>query len=479
MSRRKISRQLNVSRNTVARVIAERGNMPDVPRKDRIEIDPGLLRRLYRECDGWIQRVHEKLVREEKIEVGYSTLARKIRELGLGVSNRRCGREPDEPGAEMQHDTTTYKIKLGDKPVRFTGSLLYFRYSKVRYLKFYRAFNRFKMKCFLHEALTFFGYTCPICIIDNTNLARLRGTGKNAVITPEMERFGRQYGFRFVCHEVGHASRKAGNERSFYTVETNFLPGREFKDWEDLNRQAFEWSTVIMANRSVGKSSLIPARAFEDEKTCLVKLPEFVQPPYLEHKRGTDQYGYISFDGNFYWVPGTGRHEVTALEYSDRLKIYHRRQLLAEYKLPPDGVKNKIFSPEGPRKPERKPARRKRSTQREEKKLRDLSEDVDAYLNFALRPKGQKRHRFIRELSALAGKVAAPVFIKTVKRSLKYRITDLKTVVRIALLQISEGDYEMPSVEIYKDFENNEAYIEGRLGDEVDLSEYDKLFEEN
>ncbi|MDI6773765.1 MAG: helix-turn-helix domain-containing protein, partial [bacterium] len=114
------------------------------------------------------------------------------------------------------------------------------------------------MKCFLHEALTCWGYTAPVCVIDNTNLARLRGTGKNALIVPEMEQFGRAYGFKFICHEVGHANRKAGNERCFYTVETNFLPGRSFESLEDLNKQGFEWTTVRMANRAVSKTGLIP-----------------------------------------------------------------------------------------------------------------------------------------------------------------------------------------------------------------------------
>ena len=42
------------------------------------------------------------------------------------------------------------------------------------------------MKCFLHEALIFWNYAADVCIIDNTNLARLYGTGSNAVIVPEM-----------------------------------------------------------------------------------------------------------------------------------------------------------------------------------------------------------------------------------------------------------------------------------------------------
>jgi len=187
-----------------------------------------------------------------------------IRELDFDRSQkRRCDRVPDEPGAEMQHDTSTYTIKIDGKQVRVVGSLLYFRYSKIRYLKFYRSFNRFKMKCFLHEGLTFWGYAGRCCIIDNTNLARLRGSGKNAIIVPEMEGFARQYGFEFVCYEIRHSNRKAGNERSFYTVETNFFPGRSFENLEDLNRKAAQWATVRMVNRKVSKTGLLPLKAFE------------------------------------------------------------------------------------------------------------------------------------------------------------------------------------------------------------------------
>ena len=60
----------------------------------------------------------------------------------------------------MQHDTTVYQVPLAEKKTKLIASLLYLRYSKRRYLKFYRAFNRFGMKCFLHEAFTFWGYSC-------------------------------------------------------------------------------------------------------------------------------------------------------------------------------------------------------------------------------------------------------------------------------------------------------------------------------
>ena len=480
MGTRAIARELGVSRNTVRAIIELKGEVPDLPRKDKLNIDTELLRRLYHECDGWVQRIHEVLSEEQNKHIGYSTLTRMVRELDLGQSRkRRCDRVPDEPGAEMQHDTSVYTLKIGDKRLKVVASMLYFRYSKIRYLKFYRAFNRFKMKCFFHEALIFWGYTAVRCIIDNTNLARLRGSGKNAVITPEMEGFARQYGFEFVCHEIGHANRKAGNERSFYTVETNFFPGRSFESLEDLNRQAFDWATVRMPNRTVGKAKLMPLKAFEYEQPYLKKVRRYLPAPYLSHQRGTDQYGYASCDGNYYWVPGTSRADVTILEYSEVLKIYHKRKMLIEYPLPPYGVKNEPFSPPGEPKPQHQPKHRKKPTQAEEKKLESIGEEVQSYLRFVLAQKGISKHRFIRRLYGLSQKITADLFIKTVKRAHTYRITDLQTFENIASLQLKEQNYENPFVEIDEDFLDRESYLEGRFSEEVDLSIYDTLMEEH
>lgn len=480
MGVREIARSLKLSPYTVTAIIGQKGEMPEIVRNDKIRIDPDLLSRLYSECQGRAQRVHEKLTEEEGIRVAYSTLTQMLRQQGLGKeASKRCSREPDQAGAEMQHDTSGYRVRFGENSVRVQGSLLYFRYSKVRYLKFYRSFNRFRMKCFFHEALSHWGYAASVCVIDNTNLARLRGSGKNAVIVPEMEQFARNYGFTFVCHEKGHANRKAGNERGFYTVETNFFPGRSFEGLEDMNRQALEWATVRSANRPSGKNRLIPSVCFEHETPYLKKLPPYIEPPYLLHERGTDQYGYASLDGNFYWIPGIKRHDVKVLEYSDQLKIYHERELLGRYRLPAGGVKNEVVFPEGGPRPPQRPTQRKKPTAREETTLRSLDKSVDTYLNFAVPKIGKSKHRFIRELFGLYRKVAPAVFIRAVERALKYHITNTATIENIVLLKLRHGDFKSPPPEIDQDYLHREAYVEGCFSDEVDLSIYDETEDQN
>jgi hypothetical protein len=455
--------------------------MPDTVRRDKISIEVELLKKLYEECEGWIQRVHEKLTEEEGIPIKYSTLTRMLRELGISRARKdRCDRVPDEPGAEFQHDISSYEVMLAQTRTKLIASLMYLRYSKRRYLKFYRRFNRFRMKCFLHEGLMIWGYAAEECIIDNTSLARLRGTGKNAVIVPEMEVFAKQHRFRFHCHEKGHSNRKAGEERSFWTVETNFFPGRRFASLEDLNRQAFEWSTVRMDNRPMAHTGLIPAKAFEHERAYLRKLPPHLPPPYQVHKRPIDQYGYIALDGNYFWVPGTKREDVKVLEYSDRLQIYQHRKCVAEYRLPDDGVKNQRFSPEGMPQPKYQPNNRKRPTQEEEKRLRAMSPAVNTYLDFALKDHaGIRRHHFIRELFALSGRMTRSLFIQTMERALHYRITGIGILQRIARLYLHQDEQTLPWVEVEEDYRRRESYQEGSLTDAPDFSLYDQMLEQD
>lgn len=474
MEFRKISRQLRVSRNTVRDIIKEGGKVPKSQRDDRINVDKELLTELYKKCDGWVERIHD-LIQERGIEIGYSTLTRLVREYELGKpARKRCGHVDDVPGAEMQHDTSPYVIKIAGIPTNVTGSCLYFRYCKHRYLKFYRPFTRFEMKCFFYEALLHFKYCCGICVIDNTNLAVLRGTGQNAVFVPEMIGFGERFGFQWLAHERGHSNRKAGEERSFWTVETNFFPGREFSSWEDLNSQAKNWSTNIMANKAQTDFKIIPHEWFEREKPHLKKIPEYVSEPYEDHTRQTDEYGYVAFHANYYWVPGTKRDLVKVLQYSDRLRIFKSREMLIEYPLAARGVKNERIKPKGA--PEAEPRHPARPTLIEEQKLRIATPEISPYLDFALKQLvPASRNRFLRQLVTLQSKVPKSLLVQTCDRAFKYKVTDPKVIERIAIHMLRDALCEIPLPATESEFEKRETYLAGRLSAAPDLAAYQDL----
>ena len=103
MPKREISRRLHISRMTVQAIIKDKGETSHQIRSDKIEVDPDLLVDLFGECDGFVKRVHEKLIEEHGVDIGYSTLTRQVRQLGLRQPEKRVAAQvPDMPGEEMQ-----------------------------------------------------------------------------------------------------------------------------------------------------------------------------------------------------------------------------------------------------------------------------------------------------------------------------------------------------------------------------------------
>ena len=148
---------------------------------------------------------------------------------------------------------------------------------------------------------------------------------------------------------------------------------------------------------------------------------------------------------------------------------------MAEYPLPTDGVKNERFSPEGQPQPRHMPKNRKRNSQQEEKRLRTMGPDVEAYVDYAIKTPGIQRHRFLRELFALSRQLTDTVFVQALGRALRYRIVHIETLRRIAWFCTSQGDQRLPYADIDESFRQRPTYQEGCLTDEPDLSIYDQL----
>ena len=64
------------------------------------------------------------------------------------------------------------------------------------------------------------------------------------------------------------------------------------------------------------------------------------------------------------------------------------------------------------------------------------------------------------------------MFVKAIKRALKYRVKDMGTVENIIRLLMRDSSYELPLPQGDLGFTNRPAYLEGRFTDEVDLSVY-------
>jgi hypothetical protein len=328
---REISRLLKLSRNTVRRVLR-------TPERDAAEAPPceaqtlASLQAAFERARGNVVRVQELLAQEHGLDVSYSTLTRWVRQAGLRPSAQRSGEYSFPPGAEMQHDTSPHRVGMAGKPVGVQCAALVLAYSRRLFVQYYPRYTRFEAKCFLLEAARFMDGTCPTCVIDNTSVIVAAGAGDEAVIAPEMAAFARTLGFRFRAHRIGHADRKGRIERPFAWVEGNFLPGRSFSDFEDLNHQALSWCREV-ANQKVKRAlGMSPEAAYLIEKPYLQPLASSLPPVYEVLERRVDLYGYVSVDTNRYSVPERFVGQaLTVYKYPDEIQIFRRGTLIANH----------------------------------------------------------------------------------------------------------------------------------------------------
>jgi hypothetical protein len=240
------------------------------------------------------------------------------------------------PGEELQHDTSPHDVELGGKRRRVQTASAVLAYSHMLFFEMYPTFQRFDCKVFLTEALRYFGGAPrERVMIDNTHVVVLRGTGRAMVPVAEMAAFAERFGFRFEAHEPGHANRSALVERNFWFIERNFLSGRSFAGWKELNQQARQWCDRVNATYKKHLRA-VPRELFAVEQQHLRPLPVWIPEVYRLQERMVDVEGYVAVHSNRYSVPldWIGRR-VEVRETRDKIEIQlDARHLVSHERIP-------------------------------------------------------------------------------------------------------------------------------------------------
>jgi hypothetical protein len=406
------------------------------------------VRELYPRCRGNVARIKELLEEEHHLVVPYSSLTRMVRELGLRQPKiRRVGSYEFGPGDEMQHDTSPHRLTMAGKTLTAHCAALVLAYSRMLFIQYYPSFGRFEAKCFLAEALRFMDGACHLCIIDNSSVIVAAGSGPSALIAPEMAAFGRIYSFEFRAHRIGDPDRKARVERQFAYAQGNFLAGRSFEDFQDLNRQGRLWCEQ-MANakpkRSLGMS---PQEAYLLEKPHLLALPPYIPPVYQSLHRVADSQGYVHLDTNRYSIPERliGK-QLELQKYWDRVEIYFRHEKVAEHPRPIAKRYGRITDPSHHNPLER------RATQQgpplEERELSGHAESLDQYVA-EIKRRGRGRGVIpLRKLLNLKRTYPQKAFLEAVEEALRYGLFDLGRLEQMILKGVAHdffgADHEEP-----------------------------------
>lgn len=284
-------------------------------------------------------RVHEELL-ASGAQLSYAALTAFCRRHRIGYQPPvAAGRYDFAPGEELQHDTSPHEVELAGKKRKVQTASAVLCYSRMLFFQCYPTFQRFDCKVFLSDALRYFSGAAQRVMIDNTHVVVLRGSGREMVPVPEMAAFGERFGFEFRAHAIGNANRSGRVERPFHFIENNFLVGRTFSSWEDLNQRAREWCDKVNATYKKHIRA-VPRELFAVERLHLQPLPAWIPEVYRLHHRLVDIEGYVAVQTNRYSVPvdWIGRR-VEVRETKDKIEIQldarrlvtHRRIAEAEH----------------------------------------------------------------------------------------------------------------------------------------------------
>jgi transposase len=349
---REISRDLNLSRNTVRNII--RSSITDQKYERTVQPHPRL--------DTFIDRLSEMLledsekplrhrrsaqllfeqVQREGFEGGYDAVRRYVgtrkRELGTAVVNAYVPLEY-APGDAFQFDWSYEKVELGGVPIEV--KIAQFRLCHSR-KPFCIAYTRETLEMVLDahiRAFEFFGGVCYRGIYDNLKTVVTKVLiGKDRIFNRRFQNLASHYLFDLVACTPAAGWEKGQVENQVGVVRKRFFAmRRRFASLEELN----EWLAQECRNHAATakhpeRKDQTVAQVFAEEKSKLLALPASPFDGYHEIVSRVSPQLLITFDRNRYSVDAMAVGKTVSVRaYADRIVVVmdctvvgsHRRHL--------------------------------------------------------------------------------------------------------------------------------------------------------
>ncbi len=363
-SQRRIARELEISRETVARYVkraraapkpanAPPGSTPPetepiVPRlgsvADTIERGHGR----PSECEPWrdliqsmcdaglsAQRIYQDLTAEHAFPGSYYSIRRFVRRLEptreLPFRRLEC-----EPGDEAQVDFGTGAPVVGPDGKRRRTHVfrIVLSHSRKAYSEaVYRQTTDDFLRC-LENAFRHFGGAPRRLVLDNLKAAVKKADWFDPELNPKVRSFGEHYGVVFLPTRPYTPRHKGKVENGVGYAQDNALKGRVFSSIAEQNSFLLEWELTVADTRIHGTTRRQVGKHFgEVERQALQRLPLEPFPSFHEERRMVHRDGHVEVKRAYYAVPPEYLGRVVWVRWDSRLvRIFSERmQLIATH----------------------------------------------------------------------------------------------------------------------------------------------------
>mgnify|MGYP003336195961 CR=1 FL=1 len=302
-----IAAQLNLHRDSVARVLAQAG-LPNLNRIERQSaIDPYLP--FIRETLTQFPRLRASRLYLMVKDRGYPGRPDHFRHL---IARHRPRPKSEAylrlrtlPGEQCQIDWGHFgHLEIGRAQRPLMGLVAVLSWSRQIFLRFYLGAH---MENFLRghvDAFTAWGGVPRVALYDNLKSAVLERQGTVIRFNPTLLALAGHYRFEPRPVAVARGNQKGRVERAIRYIRDAFFAGRSFTGIDDLNAQADAWTAGPARERRCPEDeSLSVGEAFAQEQARLLALPDDAFPTDEIKAVSAGKTPYVRFDLNDYSIP--------------------------------------------------------------------------------------------------------------------------------------------------------------------------------
>lgn len=327
-----ITRLTGHSRNTVRRVLRQTTRPPfPKPTRDSLldEFKPYVTKR-YQECALSSVRLWAEIK-----PMGYrgslATLRRFTHTLQAQqrAQSKLTVRYETPPGEQAQADWAycgRFPDQVG-KLVSVYAFVMVLSFSRLLYVEFTRSMKLPTLMQCHKNAFAFFGGWPRTILYDNMKQVRL----SQEKLQPQFLDFANHYGFAIKTHQPYRPRTKGKVERNVDYVKDNFLNGRSFADFTDLNAQTLHWLNATANVRLHATTKARPVDLFPKEGLTLVgSLSPYQVGQQLERQASWE--ATVRFDRSRYSIPPEHAGKPVLVEaFTEKIIIRSGALIIAEH----------------------------------------------------------------------------------------------------------------------------------------------------
>jgi transposase len=331
-----IASQLNIHRDTVARVISQAGLPTLVPVRRRSAIDPYLP--FILETLAQFPRLRASRLYDMVKARGYPGRPDHFRHL---IARHRPRPKSEAflrlrtlPGQEMQIDWAHFDhLEIGRARRPLMAFVAVLSWSRQIFLRFYLGAH---MENFLRGhvgAFTAWNGVGRVALYDNLKSAVLERQGNAIRFHPTLLALAGHYRFEPRPVAVARGNEKGRVERAIRFIRDAFFAGRIFRDLDDLNAQAQAWCHGVAGERRCPEdTTLSVSEAFAQEQERLLPLPGDTFPTDEVKTVTAGKTPYVRFDLNDYSIPHTCvARTLTAVGSPQEVRIVDGQTVIATH----------------------------------------------------------------------------------------------------------------------------------------------------